>query len=261
MTTPALAETSHNGGRYYQWRGETFWSVTTLLGVINKPALPRWAAKLTAETAVEYAQTGLLERTITEAGPDAAIDLLKAAPWARTKEAQERGSAVHDHAERTVLGTAGDIPDKAAGFADQWVKWRDHYQPEFLASEMTVINRTHAYAGTLDAIVRIGDENWIIDYKTGKDIYPEVSLQLAAYRHAEFGAMPDGTEVELPEIHRAACLLLRPRSYRFEELDASEKSLRAFLHTREVYRWTLENDLRNGRACYLGPVQTLKEAA
>ena len=52
MTTPALAQNVRGKGRHYQTPdGELVPSVTNVISILDKPALPRWSAKMVAETA------------------------------------------------------------------------------------------------------------------------------------------------------------------------------------------------------------------
>lgn len=47
---PALARTAEDGSRFYPWRGDRFWSVTTLIqGGVAKYGLAPWYAKMVAE--------------------------------------------------------------------------------------------------------------------------------------------------------------------------------------------------------------------
>jgi hypothetical protein len=56
MTSPAGSQTTDRG-RFYRFAGNEYVSVTTALSVISKPALVGWAAKKTAEAAVEHAES------------------------------------------------------------------------------------------------------------------------------------------------------------------------------------------------------------
>jgi len=128
-----------------------------------------------------------------------------------------------------------------------FVGFLETYRPEYLATEATVFHRAQGYAGTLDAIVRLMvGGRWlqlVIDYKSGRDIYAEVALQLAAYARAEFVGAPDGvTELPLPAIDAGAVLHIRadgtPAVPRLVRID--DAVFRAFLHAREVFRWRKE---------------------
>lgn len=65
-------------------------------------------------------------------------------------------------------------------FAD----WFKQTKPEVIANELVVWENDYGYAGTIDLIVKIGDQDWIIDVKTGQNVWAEYELQLSAYKHA-----------------------------------------------------------------------------
>ena len=49
-----MALTFNEASHRYELDGKRIPSVTTVLGVINKPGLPYWAAKLVAEEAINH---------------------------------------------------------------------------------------------------------------------------------------------------------------------------------------------------------------
>jgi hypothetical protein len=55
---------------------------------------------------------------------------------------------------------------------------------EPLAIERTVYCLECGYAGTLDLYARVKGVLTVLDWKSGKAIYPEAFLQNLAYRHA-----------------------------------------------------------------------------
>ncbi len=65
-----------------------------------------------------------------------------------------------------------------------FASWFNEVKPEVLLKEVTVISTLHDYAGTADLICKIGDETWLIDFKTSANIWPEFELQLSAYKTA-----------------------------------------------------------------------------
>jgi hypothetical protein len=167
----------------YRVNGEYFRRVTTLLGGIPKPALADWAARTVAEYAVEHkhAWEGLPAA--------AAVKLLKGTTRSRRDDAAMRGTVIHATTEACLNGSP--LPDglteeeldcaiAAEGFLRQHVR-------EVLAVELTVFSARFKYAGTLDlwAMGRDGTQ-WIFDWKSGRAIYPEYAVQLAAYANAEY---------------------------------------------------------------------------
>lgn len=243
MSSPANSKTTRGGSRLYTWpvTGEKFFSVTTILSAIAKPALVNWAAKEVATFAVENTESWL---ALANTGQrEAAIDLLKRSPYRTKTKAADLGSAVHKAVEAHTLGqpVVVDWPEDVAPFMAQFEGFYRESSPEFLLSEATVYNRSQAYAGTLDMIVRLPDgQVWIIDVKTGKGIYPEVALQLAAYAKAEFIGMPDGSEAPMPKIDRAGALHLRPEGWELVEARIDDAIYNSFLYCREMFRWQEE---------------------
>ena len=107
MTTPKI-ETIHKGDtRLYVWEGGEYPGVTSVVGMLPKPALQFWVAKKVAEAAIE-------KGTVT--GRD--IGWLKAAPRRDLNQAADKGSSVHDTLDRLVNGETVDIPDDERGYID-----------------------------------------------------------------------------------------------------------------------------------------------
>lgn len=248
MTGPANSQTRRDGSRTYTWGGETFTSVTTILRSVPKPALVYWSARQTALKAVELTRTGALPKAIAAGESDEMVNVLRGACWEHRDDAADTGTAVHKAIERAILHTdqEGFTPQMADAARPRFEAFRAfeaRYWPAWEASEATVYNRTHGYAGTFDALATIGGRRFLIDIKTGKDIYPETALQLAAYSRGEFiglagaGAGFGAQEHEVPRIDAAAVLLLRPRSWRFEEVAITDEVFDAFLTVMAMHGW------------------------
>jgi hypothetical protein len=98
----------------------------------------------------------------------------------------------------------------------------------------------------------------LIDYKTGKGVYPDVALQLSSYRYAEFIGAPDGSEIPMPEVE--ACVVLHipeQGEYELVEVEAGPEIFQAFLFVREVFRFMEETSKR----VLLGPFPSTLESA
>lgn len=231
-----------DGQRVWTPTGEKFHRVTSILGALNKPALVPWAAKLVATRAVEGIVKGTLPAYVAEHGPDAAIDILKKTGDDTRDKAATIGSAVHAAIEALALGQPAptEYPEEVAGHMKMFDEFLEAYRPKFIMAEATVANRSEAYCGQLDSIVEIGGRRLVLDVKTSKGLYPEVALQLAAYRHAEFIGLDDGTEAPMPETQGAVALHLRPRSWKLVQIETSPVVWNSFLYVREAYRWQKE---------------------
>ncbi|HET7030385.1 MAG TPA: hypothetical protein VFI34_07725 [Candidatus Limnocylindrales bacterium] len=308
---PVLARADEAGDRFYTWKGEAFWSVTTLIGGgVPKYGIAPWSAKVVAELVAadirahgpharahaavrRWSRLGRADVVRRQAAGELtsikleklsdlelALRWLKGEPDRVRDAAGEIGSDVHSEAEAHVLRLARDTA-AAALEGEALPVWPEHlldhmrsfetflaeWSPTYEATEASVFNRPQAYAGTLDAIVRIragllleatarvGDPvpTWLIhrdpadelvgvlDYKAGRAVYPEVGLQLAAYSRAEFVGLPDGvTEAPLPAIDFGAVLHITPRGYRFRLVRIDDAVFNAFLFAREVYRFRKE---------------------
>lgn len=253
MTSPKSA-TTRGGKRFYSWREDNYWSVTTILTAIAKAALLPWGIKATSEGAVKNRDVlrAMLARCESpeacikgEFCPacDETIRFLKGTPYAQRDRAADLGTNIHAAAEAYALGKPyPPWPVMVKPYMDSYVRFLDVMQPTFVATEATVYNRTERYAGTLDAIVELAlpmsePANYLLDTKSGKGVYPEVGLQLAAYRYAEFIGLPDGSEQPMPEVSGGLCLHLTPEGYRLIEVRCDLEVFRSFLYAREVFRW------------------------
>ena len=237
MTTPALASTSPDGHRVYTWAGRAYPSVTAVLsGGVPKPFLPAWAAK----AAAEYAVANLDRLRLLPARQ--AVAEVKAAPWAQRDTAAGLGDLVHAAVAAHATGRPRPaLPAAARPFLAAFDQFTADHQPGWLASEQTVFSRRYGYAGTLDAIATLGGRVTLLDVKTGRGVYPEACLQLAAYAHADFAGHPDATsERPLPPIAAAAVLHLRPGGYQLVPVPVGQAVLEAFLAALAVFRWATD---------------------
>lgn len=246
-------------GRYYsdpQDLLKRYVSVTNVIDTINKPALIGWAARSVAEEAVRsLVQVTKLSRT----DPDAAVAWLKGKPYEARDAAANLGTRIHKLAEGHELGhDMRELADDERDMVEQYLAFRHDWRPEYEATEATVCNRTHGYAGTLDSLVsfphvplpKAGGGLVVGDYKTGRTgPYAEWGLQLAAYSKAEALWLPDDSEVPMPRTAGAVAIRIRPTEYGLYELDpaAIDALFEVFVHLLHVTRW-LHNDTQ--QACF-----------
>lgn len=244
--------------RYYFGEQGPIPSVTTILGVLDKPALPTWAKNTVAKFAVEKALSGELATMLAEVGAEATAKYLASLPDYQRDAAATVGSGVHllaDMASRTAQDGSGgfEVPEEYRTYVAAFRDFLSHYSAsgKIVSSEKAVISFGDQYAGTYDLLMQIDGELWLIDIKTSKGIYAETGLQLVAYGYAEHIVLPnDPTLYPMPKVAHYGVLHLRPDKYpiqgwRLVEYGVSERDYVAFLAARELYAWKQERRFSN----------------
>jgi hypothetical protein len=137
-------------------------SVTTIIGLLNKPALVPWANKLGLEGidvkkyVDKLADVGTLAHQMI-------LDYFKNVKM----DFSEYSPEVKDKAENSFLSFL------------EWVRSKKII-PTFI--EKSGISEGWGFGGTFDFYGVIDNVFTLIDFKTGSGIYPEMSIQLAAYK-------------------------------------------------------------------------------
>lgn len=232
----------YDRARFYTIAGTEYPSVTTILQIINKPALGPWYAKQERQAF----ETALLEvaaqyRTVTSEqlveAVIAAVNGVKAADREKQKAAAI-GTAAHAMIEwrsRKLLGEKVGpeprIPDAALLAVMAWEDWAKAVQFTPLVIERVVYCADCGYAGTLDWIAKIEGSVTLGDYKTGKAIYGEAFLQNVAYRHA---ARKLGLDSDQGMILRLPKVIEDPA---FEAMVVPDLPLEDFLAALHLWRW------------------------
>ena len=226
--------------------------VTSVVGMLPKPFLTFWAAKMTAEAAVDNLSA---VQAIAATDRDGAVDFLKGSHRRYTKQRADVGSMAHDVFERIMNGErVGHVHPDIASHVRHFSEFMTLVNPELVRAEDVAWSTTHNYAGSFDAILRVwldanrkptpdrsGDPHLImVDYKTSKSTYPDVALQLAAYAHADKIIDPDGNEMMMPEFDGAAVLHVTESEWSFKPVDISREVFDYFLTLRKVFDWDRE---------------------
>jgi hypothetical protein len=211
--------------------------VTTIVGVLPKPALVYWSAKLVAETVADQPSTVDAVRAL---GRDAMIAALKAIPDQAKRKAGERGTLIHELAVDVVRGEPTELiadPD-IAGCLEGLARWFDLVGFEAELIERAVGNRAHRYAGRFDVVGTMADDRscrWLLDLKSASAIYGDVALQLAAYARAEFYVDHVGDEQPMPRIDRIGAVHVQPELSELYELGDIDTAFGEFLHAQAIY--------------------------
>ena len=112
--------------------------------------------------------------------------------------AGDKGSKVHNAIDLLISGNDIEMstPFKNPSNeqyeelnVDEWetlmsfVSWWKEAKPVKIASEQAIFNDKYNYAGTMDLLCRIGEEVWLIDFKTSQHVWAEHELQISSYKH------------------------------------------------------------------------------
>lgn len=171
--------------RYYTAsNGKQYPSVTTVLSVLDKPALIPWAINMCIDGAVN---------SLTPRQKYTPTDVRKAmvaAKWsykAKSEEACNIGTSVHDITE--YFFKHGALPEIDWEANDEIRRSVMSFMDWGLAHEMEVVSlevpiEGPGYAGRLDAVIRLDGVVTLVDYKTSKGFYDTYPMQLAAYTYA-----------------------------------------------------------------------------
>lgn len=240
MTIPKIETISKGGSRLYRVPmpdGGTrdLPGVTSVISMMDKPALPRWAAIEVAKAAAEH------KARIPHLDDAEIIDLLKGAPWRSSNRAAGTGTDVHAVVEGLLLGRKvteidADLVHPVKGF----LTLRREFKPRAVEVEVTGINLEHGFAGTLDGLVEINGALWLSDVKTSKAVYADYALQMAAYRHFEFLIEPDGTRRPMPPVVGALVMHLPKETDKEAALvpiASGPEEFEAFLSLLTVWQW------------------------
>lgn len=262
---------------------QVLYSVTSVLSVLDRPALIPWAVNETAKWVVKLHSR--IPRVIEEDGEEEAQKWIAGLRW-RTDgllTAADVGTVSHSLMEQYVVtGKRPKItpdlhPSPGRGLhpedvatlqriLDQGDRFLQEFQPRYEAAEVVVASPSYGYAGTCDGILSIDGQRLIIDYKTSRETYtkkgalkgpyPEVGLQLAAYRYAEVAAVWRARRTKMsgrryyllsreereaampmPEVDGGLAIYLTPERYGVYPVRCGPDEFEAFLFCLEVARW------------------------
>lgn len=188
----------------YKLDGKPVSGATTILGGgIPKPALIWWAPGVVAKFVTDPDNAGKVNELLA-GDRDTAVRFLQSLPNKERDSAAERGTKVHDLAEKLATTGEVDAPEDLVGFIEGYLDFLDRWQITPVLVERIVANRTQWYSGKFDLIATSpllnGGKPVMVDLKTSKGVYLETALQCAAYSMAEFYVDDNGNEQPMPEL-------------------------------------------------------------
>lgn len=184
MTGAGLRRINAGRGHYYRIDGAKVDAVTELLKLGAPPNLGPWAARTVAEFVADHPDDITLMRALPRSKM---INDLGDEPFRRARRAAVRGTRIHALARRLHNGEKIEVPADLAGHVRSCVEYLDEWRPVPILSETVIGSRTHSYGGTFDDFSWFpgGHGRCLVEYKSGRDVHPDVALQLAAYNNAD----------------------------------------------------------------------------
>jgi hypothetical protein len=160
-------------------------SITTVLGVINKPALVQWAVNC----AIDYLRNCLCEGEFSTEDIDRFLDEAKYAHRFVKQQAADIGSEAHNWLEAYWRAKLFDIqgPDElpenqqVRNCVEAALKWIDSHKITPLLIERALYSRKHEVAGRMDKLAFVDGRLSVVDWKSSTGLWPEYVLQTSAY--------------------------------------------------------------------------------
>jgi hypothetical protein len=147
--------------RYYSKSGTLLPGVTTVLGILNKPALIAWAWNLGIK-GIDYRKAR-----------DEAADIGSIAHYLILTDLKNIKPDLSDYAQVDI--------DKAYNAMKSYYAWRKMNEVKPIDVECSQISEKWGYGGTFDLLAEVNGVNTLIDFKTSNALYGEYSTQIGAY--------------------------------------------------------------------------------
>lgn len=194
---------------YHLADGAIIPSVTTILGVLDKPGLPHWAW--------ECGKEGLDYREVRDAA-------------GRVGTIAHYLIACHLKGEEADYLIPPDEADKAERCLRKYLAWEKEHPLSPVMIETPLISEEFRYGGTPDLLAELNGEFVLVDFKTGGAIYDSYFYQVAAYRQLL-------TEQGWP-VASARILRISADDSDFEEVVKTNLDVewQIFQHCLEIYR-------------------------
>lgn len=173
---PRFERKNQGSSHSYLLDGLRIPGVTTVIGILDKPALVNWAAR---ESAI-YADENWARLSSMRSADR--VDAITKARWAKNKAAVIKGNRIHALGDKLARGVEVEVPIEFRSQVEAYARFLDAWEIEAIATETPVANTEYRYGGTFDLITRsprLGVS--LADIKTGSGVYDEVGLQLNAY--------------------------------------------------------------------------------
>lgn len=228
---------------FYQLENDEDWKpgVTTVLKMINKPALIQWASNSACENIRDYLMANALDKPLTKEQIEKACLEGKNIYKKKASDAAGIGSRVHSAIDGIIKGTApagaygADIESGVKGF----LEWRSSHSLTIELGDTKLGSRMFGYGGSLDMVAfNEKNEAIIFDIKTTKKrkdrdhgIYDEAAYQLGAYVQA----FRETYGIEVKEVYGLWLNKEKPE-FKAVKINNLQKAFEGFLAALKLYQ-------------------------
>lgn len=169
---------------------DTFYpSSTTVLKVLDKPAILPWALNMAGDNIKEFFSKW-------DGKPfdvDALIKEAKNIYKVKASAAADVGTRVHGAINKIIHGETPEITDDIKPAIDGFLQWVEANKLKIEFGDTRLGSKLFGFGGSMDFLAFDGDDPIIFDVKTNRKrrdrphgAYPEGALQLSSYRQAFF---------------------------------------------------------------------------
>lgn len=174
----------------YYFDGRPMTGCTTILGVLAKPALIQWAARMATEYLWEFAVDKNKDGKIDLKELESALEDAKQAHTKKRDKGAQEGSDTHAQVEAYIKECIAtndgfgkpELMSTADSSLHSFIGWAAKEEVRFLASEAQFYSKSLFVAGTADLIFEKDGKRYIGDVKTYKRIWDRAPFyQMAGY--------------------------------------------------------------------------------
>lgn len=167
-------------------------SVTTLLDVIQSPALMGWMAKNGTAKLNHLLKSVEIDSGKLKSAEEAWIkaegtQFLKSGKELGA-EAADYGTQAHAFLDAHLSGktpTLEALPEPSRKAVEGFLEWEKQNSLEVLKTEQTFYHCDMNYSGTADCVAKVNGELTLLDWKTSSGIYPNYTIQVWSYALAD----------------------------------------------------------------------------
>ncbi len=190
----------------YYLDGKKVPNITSIIGIVAKPALVAWKIKTVVNYIREHFFGVIDDELVAEA---------KNEPLRIVTQAGDVGTEVHRIIEEYInhcledgdpdvfepqYQIRDDDPDFAITQRRGWLffrEWLEDNEVEWLMSEQKLYSREHNYCGTMDALCILNGMMTALDFKTSNRLYKSYLVQVAGY----VGALQEQYDTVVEQIY------------------------------------------------------------